>query len=46
MARAKKTAKKITAGNGGIQELLKELWQAAVTLRGSTSFGTPQKRET
>ena len=35
MARAKKAAKKKAVGNGGITELLKELWNAAVTLRGS-----------
>lgn len=46
MARGKKTAKRKSAGNGGVQELLKEFWQAAVTLRGSPAFGTPQKVET
>src|SRR5687767_15343555 len=35
MARKVGTGKKKVAGNGGIQDLLKELWQAAVNLRGS-----------
>src|SRR5687767_2281060 len=35
MARKVGTGKKKVAGNGGIQELLKELWNAAVALRGS-----------
>lgn len=35
LGRATRSVKKKAAGNGGIAELLKELWNAAVTLRGS-----------
>jgi type I restriction enzyme M protein len=35
LAKAKKVANKKAVANGGISELLRELWNAAVTLRGS-----------
>jgi type I restriction enzyme M protein len=35
LARRQKSRNNATGGNGGISELLKELWQAAVNLRGS-----------
>jgi type I restriction enzyme M protein len=35
LARRQKSTNKPTSGNGGISDLLKELWQAAVNLRGS-----------
>lgn len=39
MTRGKKSDKTKAPGNSGVQGLLKELWQAAVTLRGSIEPG-------